>query len=102
VAEQFTVKSQTGPTITSGGLFYQGFGEFEKVTAAMLSSDVGTGISGYAVVATPTIVSGNVVRVQLSKTSTALSGVSIGVSGYAAGTSGDCLLNTFTILATGE
>ena len=105
MAKQFAVKSQTGPNLTSGGLFYQGFGEFEKVTAAMVSSDVGgplVSVSGYAVITTPSIVSGNVVRVQISKTQTSVSGVSLALSGYAAGTSGDVSLNTFTILATGE
>ena len=115
MAKQIGIKSQTSPTLTSGGLFYQSFGEFEKVTQAMMTNDLtvpqgGAQVSGYSLFATPAIVSGNVVRVQVNKYANAVSGATILLSGFVSlvagsgvvAVSGDVVGNTFTVLAAGE
>ncbi len=102
--KMISVKSQTPTSLLSGGFFYQGFGEFEKVTNVVLSHDVDarlnpgiglTTVSGYTAVAYPVIVSGNVVRVNIEKT--LLSG-----GGTIVAASNDCISNTFTMIAYGE
>lgn len=100
-----TFKSTTGPVLVSGGFFYQGFGEYEKVTYAMVNHDAvgvlnsGIGaLSGYTIQAYPVIVSNNQVRVNIEKREVLASGV--GVVTVAA--SGNVISNTFTTLAYGE
>jgi len=96
-----SMKAQSNPVLLSGGFFYQGFGEFEKVTASMVTADfsqVNNTLSGYTnLTLYPVIVSGNQVRIYVEKSTILLSGGAISVGG-----SGDRISNTFTTLAYGE
>jgi hypothetical protein len=105
-----SIKSVASPVLLSGagaqsgaGIFIQTFGEFEKVTNAMVTDDIGlneVAISGYIATAKATIVSGNAVVIAFQKNEVGISGLNI--SGYAAMVSGDLISNTVTILAYGE
>ncbi len=97
-------KSQVGPALLSGGLFYQQFGEFAKVNGVVLSTDLDaqlnssiTVLSGQRVTAHATIVSGNTVRVNVEKQAAFLSG-----DVWVVAVSGNIIANTFNIIADGE
>ncbi len=110
--KMLSVKSQTvalsglGVVLISGGFYFQGFGEFEKVTnvivdgnfSAQMISGFST-VSGFSVNAFGTIVSNNAVRVQVEKV--AMSGGATSIvagSGETFGSSGV----TINVLAFGE
>lgn len=113
--KMLSIKTQTSPAVVSGGYYFQSFGEFEKVTAAIVQGDFGAGItvgpgsslnapalSGYIVQAQPQIVSGNQVMVQFTKLPGG-SGAYVLTSGVTAVVaSGDLISNTITTLAAGE
>lgn len=95
------IKSVASPLLVSGigaqsgaGFFIQTFGEFEKVTHAMVTDDIGlsssTVLSSGIATTKATIVSGNAVLVAYRAPFPAVL------------VSGDLISNTLTILAVGE
>lgn len=102
---QIKVKSSVAPALVSGGIFYVGFAEYEKVLYAMVNSDAvgvmnsGIGaVSGYTLQMYPVIVSGNQVRVNVETRPFGLSGGGAVV----VASSGLAISNTVTVLAVGE
>lgn len=103
--KQLSMKTQASPAVVSGGYYFQSFGEFEKVTAAMIQGNYevsaspggvnAPAISGMAIQAQTAIVSGNQVQVLFQKLPAGQSGAAI-VCG-----SGDLISNSVTVLAAG-
>lgn len=99
--KMISLKHQAGPTLVSGGIFYQGFGELQKVTDFQLTHDLDATmnsglavLSGYTRHAYGTVVSGNQVRVNVEKT--LLSG------GVTVADAADVASNMFYVLGYGE
>lgn len=109
--KMLSMKSQTvalsglGVVLISGGFYFQGFGEFEKVTDVQVAGNFSTQmtsgfstVSGFRVTAFGTVVSNNAVRVQVEKIAMSGAITTVAGSGETFGSSGV----TITVLAAGE
>jgi hypothetical protein len=101
--KQISVKNSVGPALLSGGIFFQGFGEFQRVNTVVMGHDLGVvldsgigALSGFTISAGASIQSGNQVRVKVEKRPTHHSGGAVTVAA-----SGDVISNTFSFIAYG-